>query len=370
MNKDVIQKIYSELENDNLCFIYQGSFTNKIITTATNLIKRGVVDGEGFDKLRNRLSFLMVESFQNIVRYGEDKVPQNEQEEDLIKEIFITRNLGNCYYIISGNLIKNENVEFVRSKLEQINQLGIDELKELYLVELTNRRFTPKGGAGLGFIEMARKTKQKLDYEFTKIDDDHSFFFLQIKLTGKNKDPEVEDNQISVNQSKLLKTVLIGQQIIMLYKGNFSNDAIGPVLTLVNNNLRNLEMRMQKIIFHLMVEILQNISKHAYKKDEKREGLFTISKQKNHFYIGTGNLIENSKIEILTKKLTDLNRLSKEEKDDSYRKTLIDGAKVSLTNDSAGLGLIDIARESPEPLEFDFVKINEQISFFTLKVKL
>jgi len=35
-----------------------------------------------------------------------------------------------------------------------------------------------KGGAGLGFIDIARKTGQKLVYSFLKIDEEKSFFVL------------------------------------------------------------------------------------------------------------------------------------------------------------------------------------------------
>jgi hypothetical protein len=43
---------------------------------------------------------------------------------------------------------------------------------------LSNSEFSSKGGAGLGLIEMAKKTGNKLDYDFLQFDSEHSYFIL------------------------------------------------------------------------------------------------------------------------------------------------------------------------------------------------
>jgi hypothetical protein len=40
-----------------------------------------------------------------------------------------------------------------------------------------------KGGGGLGMIDIARKTGEKLEYDFLEIDNKVSFFTLIIKVT-------------------------------------------------------------------------------------------------------------------------------------------------------------------------------------------
>jgi hypothetical protein len=39
-------------------------------------------------------------------------------------------------------------------------------------------RLSEKGGAGLGFIDIARKTGNKLEFHFLPIDEESSFFLL------------------------------------------------------------------------------------------------------------------------------------------------------------------------------------------------
>ena len=61
-----------------------------------------------------------------------------------------------------------------------------DGLKMLYKEVLNNEERTEKGGGGLGIIDIARKSKQKLVYDFMDIDDQYSFFSLYIKIPQKN----------------------------------------------------------------------------------------------------------------------------------------------------------------------------------------
>jgi hypothetical protein len=90
---------------------------------------------------------------------------------------------NNEYRITSGNVIYNDRIESVRSKLEQINSLDKEGLKDLYKNTLSSTELSEKGGAGLGFIDMARKSGQKLEYDFYKMNDQISFFALQSKIS-------------------------------------------------------------------------------------------------------------------------------------------------------------------------------------------
>jgi len=62
--------------------------------------------------------------------------------------------------------------------LERVNNLSKEELNQLYKQKIKEGRLSEKGGAGLGFIDIARKTGQKLVYSFLKIDEEKSFFVL------------------------------------------------------------------------------------------------------------------------------------------------------------------------------------------------
>jgi len=72
----------------------------------------------------------------------------------------------------------------LRSWLDKINDVAgsREELRALYKQVLSNGIFSEKGGGGLGFIDIAKKSGQKLEYDFRPVDDDYSFFVLEISI--------------------------------------------------------------------------------------------------------------------------------------------------------------------------------------------
>ena len=47
---------------------------------------------------------------------------------------------------------------------------------------MNNGKFTAKGGAGLGFIEMAKTTGNKLEYTFDKLTKDYSLYTFRVSM--------------------------------------------------------------------------------------------------------------------------------------------------------------------------------------------
>jgi len=360
MTTNTIYQFYRLLEEDAISFSYRGSFSNNVLTMATQLFKDNVE--ERHEKLRNKLSFLMIESFQNISRYA-------DKEEDISlyenSEFFMTRNIGDTFYIISANLIDNEKIPMVREKLEQVNTLEKSELNKLYREVLTNKHINEQGGAGLGFIEMVRKTKGQLPFDFVTIDNKQSMFFMQIELRNPKEDDGLPS--VSLSDAKQIQALVAQEKILMMHKGDYSEDAIGPMLRMVEENMQNVSLKIHKKIFHFLVEILQNISKHSYALKGKHEGIFQIGYENKNFHIGTGNFILNSEIKKFKDFLDMLNSKTVDELNALYRKYLREGKTTK--SGGAGLGLIDLARETIGKLNYEFKKINDIYSFYSLTVK-
>ena len=74
--------------------------------------------------------------------------------------------------------IENTKIEELTRILDHINLLDKEGLKQLYKTQMREGRLSEKGGAGLGFIDIARKTGRKLDFHFLSIDEENSFFIL------------------------------------------------------------------------------------------------------------------------------------------------------------------------------------------------
>ena len=109
---------------------------------------------------------------------------------------------------------------------------------------------------------------------------------------------------------------------------------------------------------------MQNISKHEKEQNGIASGIFLMGKKNDRYVFGSGNLIENSEIEELSKHLANLNGMNSEELSSYYKRTLRSG--VTTKTGGAGLGLLEIARESHDSLLYDFTEIDDSTSFFSL----
>lgn len=366
MHLDTAHTLFRQLRDDDQSFIYQGDFSDQITSMIISLVEETLTSTQNVVRLRGKVSFLMVESFQNIIRHSELSTGGKGEQ----KESFQVRFIDDKFYITSANLISNDKIKGLAANLDGLNILDKKDLKLLYINALDNNAMSEKGGAGLGLIEMARKSGQKLLYQFIPCTDTESYFYLQTALCSGKTD----ENLNSINEENLkvvteLHKTLQDTGIFVLNKGNFSHEAIKPMLAMVENNLVSHVQLLteQKILFHLLVELLQNISNHAYGgKNGKHEGIFFMGHNEKGYFITAGNYIANDKIEDLREKIDSVNKLPMDELKALYRKKLREGKHDK--EKGAGVGLIDLARFSKTRIEYKLFKEDEEKSFFSIMV--
>ncbi|NJO92829.1 MAG: hypothetical protein HC831_30575, partial [Chloroflexia bacterium] len=161
---------------------------------------------------------MLAECFQNIIRHGEKLFQSQTNEVDF--GFFLTRHINDTYFITSANLVKTEKVANLKSQLNKINSLDKESLKALYLDMLENKSFSEKGGAGLGLIEIARKSGQKIEYVVDEYQEDYSIFYNQIML--KDEKQVAEHSGYRIVEAMELHRKMMTEEIIMVQKGDFS----------------------------------------------------------------------------------------------------------------------------------------------------
>lgn len=168
------------------------------------------------------------------------------------------------------------------------------------------------------------------------------------------------------------------ENVILSFKGIVTAELLTSVLHIMEAKMDSMHEtpRIKKKVFNVLVECLQNLYHHvdegqspATKEHlERKSALVLIVKEDGNFLIRTGNYIENEKALELQERLNIINSMDKEGLKIYYQNSLND-SMVS-TKGTAGLGMIDIARKSGNKLDFEFLKINEESSFFCLNVKI
>ena len=174
-----IYDLHKTMLERNLILVYEGEFTQEITKSVLAMAERNMDSMGEESSIKRKVFNVMVECLQNIVKHSEDLHQKKEQKPSAI---FMIGKQGPAYIITSGNPILNEDVEKLRGKLDQINSLDKDGLKQLYKDIIKNTDLSEKGGAGLGFVDMARKSGHKLEYDFQNIDEKYSFFSLKTTI--------------------------------------------------------------------------------------------------------------------------------------------------------------------------------------------
>ncbi|MBI9067030.1 MAG: hypothetical protein JEZ09_07040 [Salinivirgaceae bacterium] len=129
--------------------------------------------------IKKRLYSILVECLENTYRHNSKIKPtltHNLVELSLIEG-------DNTFNIIVGNYIKKAKLNNLKSKIEFVNTLDQNGLNKLYKKSISKARISDKGGAGLGIIEIARNSRQKINYKIGKTEEDCIFFNFEIKIS-------------------------------------------------------------------------------------------------------------------------------------------------------------------------------------------
>lgn len=182
MNTGFIYDTFNVVQQNKIMLVYQGEFNQDIAKSVLAMTERNL-DFFGEDvSVKRKIFNVMVECLQNICKHAE------HSDARLREAIFMIGMDKDTYFVTTGNHIANEHVIGLKHKLEEINQLDKEGLKQMYKELVSNDKgLSEKGGAGLGLVDVARKSGEKLLYDFSAVDhSDTSFYSLLIKIS-KNK---------------------------------------------------------------------------------------------------------------------------------------------------------------------------------------
>lgn len=180
-----IYDFYDTMERNKIMLSFKGDITSELLTSILQIMESKLDNLQEEPKIKKKVYNVLVECLQNLYHHMDEIMPGDvaNNNDPARSAIFMIGKSENQYTIITGNYIRNENVQGLGKRLDEINKLSKEELKDYYKAVLNNGEMSQKGGGGLGMIDIARKTGEKLDYNFMSVDDRYSFFSLNIKIT-------------------------------------------------------------------------------------------------------------------------------------------------------------------------------------------
>lgn len=177
-----VNEYYSKLNSDDVLIAYKGNVTSELISNVLEVVEARMDDYSETSKIRKKVYNVLVESLQNLYHHIDILPHEIRKDFDEKFGILVVSRDGNQYKISTGNFIESGKVPQLKGKIDKINSMNADELKDMYKFILNHQRLSEKGGGGLGLVDIARKTGNRLDYNFHDYDQDYSFFNLDVYI--------------------------------------------------------------------------------------------------------------------------------------------------------------------------------------------
>jgi hypothetical protein len=175
-----LYEFYQAAKAENIILYYCGPIAHASVEGVAQTLRKNLEYEEAGNQVAQSVFSIFIEQVQNVLNYSAEKPPSFKMAEDDLKVGMVVIGHENAgYYILCGNKVFNSDIGILQEKIDFLCHMNKEELKALYK---ERRRMDPgpgSKGAGLGLIEMARKSSEPLEYDFIPIDDEFSFFTIR-----------------------------------------------------------------------------------------------------------------------------------------------------------------------------------------------
>jgi len=177
-----IYKAYRDMERDDIILSFKGDITRDLLSSVYQIMEARIENETEDHRRKKKFYSVLGECLQNMYHHMEAMQAANgdAMPEFAGSGIFMISKSEAGYKVLTGNYIQVAKVEALRSRIDRINAMNPAELKAHYLEALSSTDYSDKGGAGLGIIEIARKSGNRISYEFREINADYAFFTLSV----------------------------------------------------------------------------------------------------------------------------------------------------------------------------------------------
>lgn len=165
------------MSDNELILAYRDHISEETIQQLLSITELKLVQSVGEKKLRKRVFHILVECLQNVVNHS----ASSKNEEDIPSILLMGRHEQE-FFIITGNRIDNEEIPGFTQKIDEINSWNHEDMRDIYSSKLGKSEYSAKGGAGLGLMDIYKRSGKKLKYQIEPIDDNISFLSLHIAV--------------------------------------------------------------------------------------------------------------------------------------------------------------------------------------------
>lgn len=175
--------LYRNLMDEGIIFCFCGPASQSIVEGIGDALMQKM-EREEADRFVSRKVFaVFVEQMQNVVFHSAEVVPGGDGTTGQMGYgVVVVGREDECFFVRSGNYVNRKDADQLAHQLERIRGMDKAQLKQFFKEQ--RKKETPEAakGAGLGFIDTARKASRPIEFEIASGHGDMVFFSLKAMI--------------------------------------------------------------------------------------------------------------------------------------------------------------------------------------------
>ena len=170
-------ELRAHFNRSNILLCFNGPISRSLIEEIGNALKNYLHADQAQPNAAMDVFGVYIEMTQNIRHYA---LAHHYGESDSSATVVVARDDDNHYVVQAGNLVDTADGQGLLAAVNTLATMDKAELKAAYKTQLRQPRTEgATSGAGLGLIDIARKSVQPLSATLTTVDESRSFFSVR-----------------------------------------------------------------------------------------------------------------------------------------------------------------------------------------------
>lgn len=169
------------LKEQEILISYQGPVSQTILLDL-GLNLKDTTYSKTTSQSARRVFAVFIELAQNILLHSEERSIFNDRKKEVGHGLLVVRRSEQYFQVISSNLAKISAAERIKNRVDHLNTLSTDELKQFYKEQRTKPHEEGKKGGNIGLVDMARKSGLPMAVSYKEVSDIHCYMSMEINL--------------------------------------------------------------------------------------------------------------------------------------------------------------------------------------------